>query len=220
MEIFVGLKLRYVTVMKLHTLAPNGMGGKWLCKCICGNDVIYQGKVLKSEPTINCGCQSERLRKERVTTHGHAVKGSKSREYRSWSAMKSRCLCESHSDYLNYGGRGITICPQWVDSFETFLSDMGECLEGYTLDRLDVNGSYSPENCRWASRKDQDRNKRNTVWVVWQGERVQLRTLAERFGIDRSLVMMRHRAGWPLSRILSEDVVPKKSPKNGAVNCN
>lgn len=220
MENLKGKTFGYMTVISVHHVGTNGKGAHWNCQCVCGAMKVLRGRDLKTEPTVNCGCQSERLRKERVTTHGHSVHGTRSREYRSWGAMKNRCLRESHPDYHNYGGRGISICPEWVDSFETFLSNMGICPEGYSLDRKDVDGDYTPENCCWASRKEQDRNKRNTIWVVWQGEKVQLRTLAERFGIDRNLVKTRYRAGWPLSRILSEDVVPKKSPKNGAVNCN
>lgn len=93
------------------------------------------------------------------TKHGHTGRNWKSPTYYSWSKMKERCLNPNHEKYSNYGGRGIKVCERWM-SFENFLADMGERPYGKTLDRKEVNGNYEPENCRWATAKQQRRNQR------------------------------------------------------------
>ncbi len=110
--------------------------------------------------------------------HGHVGKANPSREYRSWNMMKNRCLCENHDSYPDYGGRGITICERWKNSFVNFLQDMGPRPQGSSLDRIDVNGNYEPGNCRWATPQQQGRNTRihctNTSGVKglsWSKER-------------------------------------------------
>lgn len=133
----------------------------WLCQCDCGNGRTVTGGNLRHRgDKQSCGCaKAERFRKT-YTKHGHTANHKVSREYRSWQGMKKRCLDTSHKWYKNYGGRGITICDNWLNSFETFLLDMGERPSKFTLDRIDVNGNYEPGNCRWASWQTQARNKR------------------------------------------------------------
>jgi len=94
--------------------------------------------------------------------HGNCINGKRTTEYSCWSAMKQRCLNQNNKFYYNYGGRGISVCDRWKDSFENFLADMGKRPKGKTLDRINNNENYEPSNCRWATRKEQSANRRNT----------------------------------------------------------
>jgi hypothetical protein len=133
----------------------------WLCRCDCGNEkTIVGGNLRRKHGNVSCGCVQTEHALKACTKHGHTKNRNPTREYRSWQSMKRRCLEKAHVHYGNYGGRGITICERWVDSFENFFSDMGECPAGYTLDRIDPNGNYESSNCRWASWSQQASNKR------------------------------------------------------------
>lgn len=130
----------------------------WLCLCDCGTTKAVHGAKLRRGATVSCGCYS----RDRVTTHGASRTGKKTGTYRSWEKMKARCLCPTDNRYEYYGGRGITICQSWVESFESFLADMGERPPGTSLDRIDNSKGYEPANCRWATREQQMRNTRAT----------------------------------------------------------
>jgi len=145
---------------RLTVIAPvrNSSGLRWLVLCNCGRyrhhnwDNISRGRV------SSCGCYQAEAR--------YAVKNKKhgkylTRTYRIWGCMRGRCRYKTHKSYKNYGGRGIIICDRWL-SFEKFYADMGECPDGYSIERLDVNGNYEPNNCKWIPLKDQQKNKRNS----------------------------------------------------------
>jgi hypothetical protein len=132
----------------------------WLCKCDCGQSkIIYYSSVAQGL-TKSCGCLRSELSGDRgrkqLTTHGM----TKSREFNSWRNMRDRCYNKHNKDYKNYGGRGITVCEEWNNSFEKFFSDMGKRPIGKTLDRINNNGNYEPLNCKWSTHLDQIRNRR------------------------------------------------------------
>lgn len=158
---------------RLTVIERAGFNGKtlWKCLCECGNQTTAQSPNLRKGTHKSCGCLKTDLQRKRMTKHGMGKRGQEGPAYMIWKNMRQRCRNAAHPRYADYGGRGVTICAAW-DDFSQFLSDMGKPSEGMTLDRIDVNGPYSPENCRWTDYRTQMRNKRNNVWVDVQGQRM------------------------------------------------
>lgn len=129
------------------------------CICDCGATTEPLLQTLRRGDARSCGCQMS----SGLLRHGHSKKGHYSPTWRSWQAMKARCLNSKHHAWPNYGGRGISICGRWLNSFENFLADMGERPTGTSLDRINNDGNYEPGNCRWATPSQQIANRRKSA---------------------------------------------------------
>lgn len=173
----------------------------WRCRCSCGVEVIVQRQGLRSGDSKSCGCLKRELDSRRRQVRQRVADRP---EYRSWKAMRERCLKPSAISYPRYGARGIAVCNRWRESFVAFFADMGPRPAGTSLDRIDVGGNYEPGNCRWATRLEQARNRRNNRLVEFRGERIVLSALAERYGLTRRLLRDRLEHGWNVERALFE----------------
>jgi hypothetical protein len=127
---------------------------------------------------------------------------TKSREYRSWHTMKSRCLNKQHPKYYMYGGRGITVCQEWVESFEQFYKDMGERPPNTSIDRVDTNRGYEPSNCKWSTPYEQQRNTRRNAYIEDNGERLTITDWSRKLGIPTGTLFKRKKMGWTPKEIL------------------
>lgn len=175
----------------------------WLCRCDCGNEKAVVRGSLTSGRSRSCGCLRSEKSAARRRTHGK----TNSREYRSWSRMFVRCYNSNEHAYDLYGGRGIKVCDRWR-SFAAFLEDMGPKPLGHhvSVERIDVNGHYCPENCRWATPKQQARNTRRNVMLTFRGKTQCISAWSEELGIGQSTLRIRLKYGWSVERALSEPV--------------
>jgi hypothetical protein len=173
--------------------AGRDAGGKvcWACKCLCKKKTIVRGCDLKGGKSKSCGCGKATNR----VTHGKC--GTKI--YAAWINMKTRCYNPNTDAYKNYGGRGITICNQWLNSFEAFYTDMMPTwFIGSELDRKNSDGNYSKKNCRWVTRIQQAQNKRRSISV----EGKNLAEIAREYGIKYSTLLHRFKMNYPKEKLL------------------
>lgn len=166
-------------------------GGKivWRCLCECGESCLAAVNHLQDGRRVSCGCAKAAgtQLKVKAPRHGHYAAGRASPTYYSWTSMRTRCLNPNASDFHRYGGRGVTICAEW-ESFESFLADMGARPAGTTLERKDVNGPYSPENCVWATDHEQLRNKRTNRVLSAFGRSQILSDWSREYGIPKRTI--------------------------------
>jgi hypothetical protein len=216
--VILGLAVRvYLDMMRLSDLtnkrfglwrvierAPSARGmTRWMCVCQCGEKRAVYGKALRRGQSTSCGCHRRVLSKERATIHGLAG----SSEYWTWSRMKNRCLNHKDKDWPNYGGRGITVCGRWL-YFQAFIADMGSRPSRlHSLERIDVNRGYGPENCRWATPKQQANNKRNNRRISFAGKTLNLREWAKITGLSDDVIYVRLDVlHWPIGKALTTPV--------------
>jgi len=187
--------------------AVNTAAGKarWNAICDCNTPVACISSQLSSGHTQSCGC----LRRETAaksgrlysTTHGMSYTAI----YRAWAAMKNRCYDKNHPHYHDYGGRGITVCDYWLESFESFLADMQESYgESLTLDREDNNKGYYKENCRWVNWTVQQRNRRDNLIINTPLGKMTVAEAGEKFNLKRHTIYKRIKNNWPEERLLEK----------------
>lgn len=171
-----------------------------ICKCDCGNIKHIRKKNLKKGKSLSCGCLAIELISKRRRTHGYGH----SNIYKIWNSMRVRCTNKKSKDFKNYGGRGILICESWINSFETFLRDMGGGYKkGLSLDRINNDGNYCKGNCRWATQKQQSNNTRRNVIVTYNGVVMTASQAADKIGVKGSIITNRLNLGWTEEKALS-----------------
>lgn len=208
-KLFVGAVVGRLTVIAPGSGKLKASGARmqtWVCECLCGGTLETLDQSLRSGGTRSCGCLSKTAHTKK---HAHCVGRQQSRTYRSWRDMVQRCTNPNLRAWKNYGGRGITVCDRWK-KFPAFLADMGECPPGLTLDRIDTDKGYEPENCRWADWATQARNKRvRGARYECRGENLTLRQWAEKLGWSRSRLLKRIKE-MPLEEALFSRDRPKR----------
>lgn len=203
METLVNCTFGRLTVIGAAGRDKSGIA-LWLCRCICGKQMTSQKGNLKNGRTKSCGCWKREFAAQRMRKHGTGVKQPRAVEYSTWSSMIARCENPNSPAYKNYGGRGITVCKRWRDSYANFFADMGKRPNGLTIERIDNDKGYSPDNCKWATRAEQARNQRRTYKsLVSNGESLSLTDWASRTGLHSDCISSRLRRGWSVERALT-----------------
>lgn len=184
----------------------------WECRCDCGNTIIAHKQNLKNGHTKSCGCYNIDVASERTKTHGE----TKLRIYTIWHDMLLRCYSKKHLSYDLYGGRGITVCKEWKDSYEAFRdwAYNNGYAENLSIDRKDVNGNYCPENCRWANNITQANNTRRNRMITINGETDTLANWCRKYNAPYGRVSSRLRLKWDILEALTTPRLPSKSYRN------
>lgn len=207
-----GMKFGRLTVLKESGRGKDGI--EWLCYCDCGRLHIVSGHRLrrKSRGIRSCGCAA----KEAASALCRASKApydTHERLYKVWKGIKKRCYNENDTAYLRYGGRGITVCDAWRNSYPSFREwaysngyDENAPYQQCTIDRIDVNGNYEPSNCRWVNATEQNLNQRDTELICYNGKEMTICQWADYLGISRSVFLNRKRRGWDNIKTISTPV--------------
>ncbi len=187
--------VRFGRLVVIRRTENRGGEVSFLCKCDCGKekDILAQALRRTFKPTRSCGCIAVETVSKMAFRHGK----SHSPEHRTWARIKERCLRPKAPFYSEYGGRGIKVCDRWINSFENFLSDMGSKPSSkHSIDRIDVNGDYCPENCRWLTMYDQQSNRRNNKRITHGGKTMTYAQWDRELGLRQRTVSGRIFLGW------------------------
>lgn len=198
--------LRFGRLLVLGREGVSSQGSvKWRCLCDCGTKIVVDGRHLRGGTSQSCGCLARELTILRSTTHGL----TKHRVYNIYRCMRARCYNINDRSYRYYGGRGIEICERWrnfPEGFIAFVEDMGLPPNNASLDRINNNGSYSPENCRWATPEEQANNKSNNINIEHDGMVMTAAQWKEEKGYKKTLIYDRLRSGWSASEAVDTPV--------------
>lgn len=214
-------KIRDLTGMKFsrlevlgkaeRPLTTNHPGSFWKCKCDCGEESIARSDALKSGRIKSCGCLHREMAAARASINGKKSKThgkSTTRIYKIWSMIIDRCTNLKSNKYPGYGGRGITVCERWLESFENFYADMGDRPSPkHQIDRIDNDKGYCKENCRWATPKEQCRNRTNNRIIEFNGEKKPLSEWAELKNMSGAALAARLKRGWSIEAALNKPLV-------------
>lgn len=171
----------------------SGSSYLWNCQCSCGTERAVTSSSLKLGTSTSCGCGPNKGCNFR---HGQAAHGNETPEYRTWQSMRRRCNDPNNPGFYKYGARGIAVCDRWNNSFEDFFADMGSRPEGTSIDRINNDGNYEPNNCRWATIAVQANNRRDNRFCELDGRRQTVAQWSRELGIGPSLIRQRRGKGW------------------------
>lgn len=197
---YLGLRFGRLTVLeRLPRKSKTDTNARWLCRCDCGRATTVYGQDLKRGRTQSCGCLQAEVRMQHGMAHTPV--------YAVYKQMLQRCENPNSQAYENYGGRGIKVCDEW-HTFEKFFADMGDRPKGFSIDRIDVNGNYCKENCRWVVSKVQNNNKRNNRHIEFNGETHTLGEWAEKLGVEWTILRNRiDYYNWSIEKALTTPVI-------------
>lgn len=192
---------------------PSGKTEQWPfmhVHCDCGGESWVRRSSLKDAYTLSCGCWMRQQMSDRASTHGEARHGMRSAEWLTWQSVRRRCYDTRCKEYASYGGRGIKVDDRWVNSYESFLADMGrKPSPKHSIDRINGSLGYSASNCRWATSKEQNRNRSSNRNIAFNGERKTLIEWSEQTGISRTVISSRLNKGWDVGLALSIPARPR-----------
>jgi hypothetical protein len=185
---------------------------RWRFRCDCGAETTVTGSEVTRGKTRSCGCLAVDALRDRSSKHGELVAGGRTPEWDAWASMRARCENKEHAAYARYGGRGITVCEAW-SSFEAFLRDMGRRpTSGHSLDRINNDDGYGPTNCRWATKREQNRNRRSNVLLTHDGRTMCLVEWAETLGVTPEVIGARLSRGLTASESLTRPFRSRAAP--------
>lgn len=199
----------------LLVVSPETKNGRlyWNCQCDCGRVSAVRHDAVQRQ--TSCGCHRRRIPPNGMKRHG--LYGTK--ENRLWSSMIRRCTNPKQKNWGRYGGRGIKVCNRWLNSFEAFLTDMGKCPPGLTIERKDNDGNYEPGNCRWATQSEQANNTSRNHIIEFDGRRQTLTQWARELGIEPPTLRSRLKGGMELSHALTSGDLRRCIKSRGCVKC-
>lgn len=199
----IGKRFGKLTVSSLSRPSQNSGSSQVDCLCECGDlRPYYIGNLAKMLDPMCPSCKpSARPSKGR---HQHPL-------FATWKGIIQRCENPNHTHYSDYGARGIQLCPKWRSDFEAFAADMGERPAGHSIDRINPDGPYAPDNCRWATAKTQLNNRRDTIKIEWRGQEITATEACEIAGISKALLLWRVKRGWPIEKTMTTPAGAKRN---------